>query len=65
MGAVENMTKTGNTFSMELDFAVPPPPTPNQVFEKHLVSYNVLCGTRNAITPKNANNKALHGWWKF
>jgi hypothetical protein len=24
-----------------------------------------LRGTRNAITPKKADNKALHGWWKY
>jgi hypothetical protein len=56
-----------NTFSMELDFAVHPhPPTPNQVFEKHLVAYHVLRGTRNAITPKKADSKALlHGWSKY
>jgi hypothetical protein len=35
------------------------------VFKKVLVSYNVLCGTRNAITPKKADTKALHGWWKY
>jgi hypothetical protein len=58
-----------NTFSMELDVAVlAPPNTPNnQVFEKHLVAYNVLRGTtQNAITPKKADSKALlHGWWKY
>jgi hypothetical protein len=35
------------------------------VFENHLVSYNVLRGTRNSITPKKADSKALHGWWKY
>jgi hypothetical protein len=41
------------------------PPTPNQVFEKHMLAYNVLCGTQNAITPKKADIKDLHGWWKY
>jgi hypothetical protein len=50
---------------MELVFAVHSPPTPNQVFEKHLVLYNTLRGTRNTITPRKAKNKALHGWRKY
>jgi hypothetical protein len=51
---------------MELDFAVHPHPlTHNQVFKKHMVAYNVLRRTRNAITPKKADSKALHGWWKY
>jgi hypothetical protein len=48
-----------------IGFCSSPPPTPNQVFEKHLVAYNVLRGTRNVITPKKADSKALHGWWKY
>jgi hypothetical protein len=40
-------------------------PTPKQVFENHMASYNALRGTWNAITPKKADNKALHGWWKY
>jgi hypothetical protein len=39
--------------------------SPTQVFEKHLVAYNILRGTRNVITPKKADSKALHGWWKY
>jgi hypothetical protein len=35
------------------------------VFEKHLVLYNALRGTWNAITSKKADNKALHGWWGY
>jgi hypothetical protein len=35
------------------------------VFENHLASYNSLRGTRNAITLKKADNKALHGWWTY
>jgi hypothetical protein len=27
--------------------------------------HNSLRGTRNAITPKKADNKALRGWWKY
>jgi hypothetical protein len=46
-------------------FCSSPPPTPNQVFEKHLLAYNVLRGTRNTITPKKADSKDLHGWWKY
>jgi hypothetical protein len=45
-----------------IGFCSSPPQTPNQVFDNHLVSYNALSGTRNVITPKKANNKALHGW---
>jgi hypothetical protein len=30
-----------------------------------MVSYNALRGTQNVITPKKADNKALHGWWKY
>jgi hypothetical protein len=48
-----------------IGFCSSPPPTPNQVFEKHLLAYNVICGTRNAITPKKADSKDLHGWWKY
>jgi hypothetical protein len=46
-------------------FCSSPPPTHSQVFEKQLVSYNVLRRTRNAITPNKSYNKALHGWWKY
>jgi hypothetical protein len=35
------------------------------VFEKHLVSYNVLRETRNSIIPKKADSKALRVWWKY
>jgi hypothetical protein len=35
-----------------IGFCCSPPPTPNQVFENHMVSYNALRGTQNAITPK-------------
>jgi hypothetical protein len=42
-------------------FCCSPPPTPNQVFEKHMVSYNALHGTHNALTPKKADNKAMRG----
>jgi hypothetical protein len=48
-----------------IGFCSSPPPNPNQVFEKHLVAYNVLCETRNATTPKKADIKALYGWWKY
>jgi hypothetical protein len=34
-------------------------------FLSYVVSYNALSGTRNAITPKKADNTALHGWWKY
>jgi hypothetical protein len=30
-----------------------------------MLAYNVLRGTRNAITPKKADSKDLHGWWKY
>jgi hypothetical protein len=42
-----------------------PSSTPDQVFENYLASYNALRGTRNAITPKKADAKALRGWWKY
>jgi hypothetical protein len=48
-----------------IGFCSTPPPTPSQVFEKHMLTYNVLRGTRNAITPKKADSKDLHGWWKY
>jgi hypothetical protein len=35
------------------------------VFKHHMASYNALRGTRNTITLKKADNKALHGWWKY
>jgi hypothetical protein len=43
----------------------PSPPTPNQVLDNNMWSYNALHGTCNAITPKKADNKALHDWWKY
>jgi hypothetical protein len=42
-----------------------PPPSPNQVFKNHMLSYNALSGTWDAITQKKANNKALCGWWRY
>jgi hypothetical protein len=48
-----------------IGFCSTPPPTPNQVFDKHMLAYNVLRGTQNAITPKKADSKDLHGWWKY
>jgi hypothetical protein len=64
MGAVDNDQKWKHLLN-GIGFCSSPPPNPNQVFEKHLVSYNVLRGTRNAITPKKADSKALHGWWNY
>ena len=48
-----------------IEFSCAHPPTPNDVFQKQLASYNVLRGYRNAITPKKSDNKALHGWCKY
>jgi hypothetical protein len=65
MGAVDKYDQKWKHLLNGTGFCCSPPPTPNQVFEKHFVSYNVLRGTRNAITPKKADNKALYGWWKY
>jgi hypothetical protein len=65
MGAVDKYDQTWKHLLNGIGFCSSPPPTPNQVFEKHLVSYNVLSRTGNAITPKETDNRALHGWWKY
>jgi hypothetical protein len=65
MGAVDKYDPKQKHLLNGIGFFSSPPPTPNQVFKKHLVSYNALRGTRNAFTPKKVNNKALHGWWKY
>jgi hypothetical protein len=65
MGAVDKYDQKWKHLLNGIGFCSSPPPTPNQVFEKHLVSYNVLRGTRNAITPKKADKKAIHGWCKY
>jgi hypothetical protein len=64
-GAVDKYDQKWKHLLNEIGFCSSPPPTPNQVFEKHLVSYNVLRGTRNAFTPKKADSKVLCGWWKY
>jgi hypothetical protein len=65
MGAVDKYDHKWKHLLSGIGYCSSPPPTPNQVFEKHLVSYNVLHRTRNAITPKKANSKALHGCRKY
>jgi hypothetical protein len=65
MGIVNKYNPKQKQLLNGIGFCSSPPPTPNQVFENHLVSYNTLRGTRNAIRPKKADNKALHGWWKY
>jgi hypothetical protein len=64
MGAVDKYDHKWKHLLNGIGFCSSLPPTPNQVFEKHLVSYNVLRGTQNAITRKKSDSKALHGWWK-
>jgi hypothetical protein len=61
IGAVDKYDQKWKHLLNGIGFCSSPPPTTNQVFEKYLVSYNVLRGTRNAIMPKKANNKALNG----
>jgi hypothetical protein len=41
------------------------PTQTNQVLDNHLVYFNSLCGTMNASRPHKADNKAIHGWWKY
>jgi hypothetical protein len=65
MGAVDKYNPKWKHLINGIGFCSSPPLTLNQVFEKHVVSYNVLRGTRNSIMPKKADNKALHGWWKY
>jgi hypothetical protein len=65
MGAVDKYDHKWKRLLNGIGVFSSPPPTPTQVFEKHLVSYTVLRGTWNAITPKKADSKALHGWWKY
>jgi hypothetical protein len=65
MGAVDKYDLKWKHLLNGTGFCSSPPPTPNQMFEKHLVAYNVLRGTWNAITPKKADIKALNGWWKY
>jgi hypothetical protein len=65
MGAVYKYNPKWKHFLNGIGFCRSPPPTPNQVFDNHMASYNALRGTRNAIIPKKADNKALHGWWEY
>jgi hypothetical protein len=60
---LKNMTKSGNTYSMELDFAVHPHPPPTK--SSRSIRFHTMFSARNASTPKKAENKALHGWWKY
>jgi hypothetical protein len=62
MGAVDKYDQKLKHLPNGIGFCNSPLPTPNQVFEKHLVSYNALRGTRNEITPKKADSRALRGW---
>jgi hypothetical protein len=61
MGAVDKYDQKWKHLLNGIGFCSSPPPTPNQIFKKHLVSYNVLCGTRNAITPKKAEIRPSMG----
>jgi hypothetical protein len=65
MGIVNKYDPKWNQLLNGIGFCSFPPQTPNQVFKNHLVSYTALRGPRNTITPKKANNKALHGWWEY
>jgi hypothetical protein len=65
MGIVNKYDPKWKQLLNGIGFCSSSPPTPNQVFNNRVLSYNALRGTRNVITPKIADNKALHGWWKY
>jgi hypothetical protein len=65
LGTVDNYDPKWKHLLNRIGVCCSPPPTLDQVFENHMVSYNALCGTQNAITPKKADTKVLHGWWKY
>jgi hypothetical protein len=65
MGTVDKYDPKWKQLLYGIDFCFSPPHNPNEVFENHLASYNSVRGTPNAITPKKADNKVLHGWWKY
>jgi hypothetical protein len=61
IGAVDKYDQKWKHLLNGIGFCSSPPTIPNQVFEKHLVSYNVFGGTRNAITPKKAKKRPSMG----
>jgi hypothetical protein len=65
MGAVDKCNPKWKQLLNGSGFCCSPPSTPNQVLNNNMASYNALSGTRNAITPKKADNKALYGGWKY